>query len=85
MAQDKNDMFRMDEKNTTDTGSDLPHGDGTVSDEDTNKISDVKSKRQKKTGQDHSTENREDMTPSEGVGGVQSANDTTSDIAQIKS
>ena len=63
----------------------MPRGDGTVSDEDTNKISYVKSKRQKKTGQDHSTENREDMMPNEGVGSVQSTNDPTSDITRTES
>jgi len=81
MAQDKNDTFRTDEKSTTETGSDIPGGDGTVSDEDVNAIS---GGRRKKTGQDHSTENREDMMPTDGVGGVQSSSDTTSDIAHIE-
>ncbi|MDQ3748892.1 MAG: hypothetical protein M3367_07765 [Acidobacteriota bacterium] len=81
MAQDKNDTFRTDEKSTTETGSNIPGGDGTVSDEDMNAIS---GGRRKKTGQDHSTENREDMMPTEGVGGVQSSSDTTSDIAHIE-
>jgi len=39
MAQDKNDTFRTDEKSTTETGSDIPGGDGTISDEDMNAIS----------------------------------------------
>ncbi len=80
MAQDKNDTFRTDEKSTTETGSDLPHSDGTVSDEDVNAISGGK---RKPTGQDHSTENRENMMPTSGVGGVQSSSDTSSDIADI--
>ncbi len=82
MAQDKNDTFRTDEKSTTETGSDLPHSDGTVSDEDTNAISGGSGKR-KPIGQDHSTENRENMKPTSGVGGVQSESDTSSDIADI--
>ncbi len=82
MAQDKNDRFRTDEKSTIETGSDIPSGDGTISDEDMNAISGGKKGR--KTGQDHSTENREDMTPTDGVGGVQSSSDTTSDIAHIE-
>ena len=82
MAQDKEDTYRTDGKETIDTGSNLPHGDGTVSDEDVDKIDD--SGKRKKTGQDHSTENREDMMPTDGVGGVQSSSDTTSDIAHIE-
>ena len=81
MAQDKKDTFRTDEKSTTETGSDIPGGDGTISDEDMNAISD--DSRRKKTGQDHSTENREDMTPTSGVGAIQSSNDTTSDVAHL--
>lgn len=84
MAQDKQDTYRTDEKSTTRTGSDLPHGDGTVSDEDTNKITAGKHLPKKPIGQDHSTENREDLMPASGVGGVQSGSDTTSDIAHIE-
>ena len=80
MVQDKNDTFRTDEKETINTGSNLPHGDGTVSDEDVNAIS---GGRRGKTGQDHSTENREDMMPTSGVGAIQSSSDTTSDVAHI--
>ena len=80
MAQDKNDTYRTDEKETIDTGSNLPHGDGTVSDEDVNAIS---GGRRGKTGQDHSTENREDMMPTSGIGAVQSSSDTTSDVAHL--
>ncbi len=81
MAQDKNDTFRTDEKSTTETGSDIPGGDGTISDEDMNAISG--GGRRKKTGQDHSTENREDMMPTSGVGAIQSGSDTTSDVAHL--
>ncbi len=81
MAQDKNDTFRTDEKTTTETGSDIPGGDGTISDEDFNKIDD--SGKRRKTGQDHSTENREDMMPTGGVGAIQSSSDTTSDVAHL--
>ncbi|MBA4123933.1 MAG: hypothetical protein H0X72_15930 [Acidobacteria bacterium] len=80
MAQRKDDVFNSDEKNTIRTGSDIPGGDGTVSDEDMNAISGGK---RKKTGQDHSTENREDMMPTSGVGAIQSGSDTTSDVAHL--
>ncbi len=78
MAQDKNDTFRTDEKETTETGSDIPGGDGTISDEDMHAISG--GKKGAKTGQDHSTENREDMMPASGVGAIQDSSDTSSDI-----
>ncbi len=81
MAQDKNDTYRTDEKETIDTGSNLPHGDGTVSDEDVNRIGNQG--EGKPIGQDHSTENREDMMPTSGVGAIQNSSDTTSDIAHI--
>jgi len=81
MAQDKNDTYRTDEKETIDTGSNLPHGDGTVSDEDVNAIDDQG--EGKPIGQDHSTENREDSMPTSGVGAIQNSSDTTSDIARI--
>ena len=82
MAQDKNDTYRTDEKSTTETGSDIPGGDGTISDEDMNAISG--GGRRKKIGQDHSTENREDMMPTSGVGAIQDSSDTSSDIARIE-
>ena len=81
MAQDKNDTYRTDEKETIDTGSNLPHGDGTISDEDVNRIDDDRSG--KPIGQDHSLENYEDSMPTSGVGAFQSSSDTTSDMAQI--
>ncbi|MCA1622970.1 MAG: hypothetical protein LC768_14985 [Acidobacteria bacterium] len=83
MAQDKNDTYRTDEKETTETGSNIPGGDGTVSDEDVNAISDANSKRQKKTGQDHSLEDHEKSMPTSGVGAIQDYSDTSSDIADI--
>jgi tRNA G10 N-methylase Trm11 len=80
MAQDKNDTYRTDEKETIDTGSNLPHGDGTVSDEDIKKIDGGSGKP---TGQDHSLEDYEKTMPTDGVGAVQNQSDTTSDIAHI--
>jgi len=82
MAQDKNDTYRTDEKSTIETGSDIPGGDGTISDEDMNQISG--GRKRQKTGQDHSTENRENMMPRSGVGAIQDSSDTTSDIAHIE-
>ena len=78
MAQDKNDTFRTDAKDTTATGSDIPGGDGTISDEDMHAISG--GKKGAKTGQDHSTENREDMLPTSGVGAIQNSSDTSTDV-----
>ena len=63
------------------TGSDIPGGDGTISDEDVNAIDDDGSG--KTTGQDHSTENREGQMPDSGVGAVQDSSDTGSDAALI--
>ncbi len=81
MAQDKNDTYRTDEKETIDTGRNLPHGDGTVSDEDVKKIDDDGS--DKPIGQDHSLENYADSMPTSGVGAIQNSSDTTSDVARI--
>ena len=78
MAQDKNDTYRTDEKETTETGSNIPGGDGTVSDEDVNKIDDNRSG--KPIGQDHSLENYEDSEPTSGVGAIQNSSDTSTDI-----
>ncbi|MCY7377140.1 MAG: hypothetical protein LH472_14365 [Pyrinomonadaceae bacterium] len=82
MAEQNDDVFNDREKDTTATGRDIPGGDGTVSDEDFNAIDDDGAG--KKTGQDHSTENREDMMPTSGVGAIQNSSDTASDIAHIK-
>lgn len=68
-------------KDTIETGRNLPDSDGTVSDEDVNSIDDDGGG--KPTGQDHSTENHGETMPDSGVGAVQNANDTTSDIANI--
>lgn len=73
---------RRNEKDTINTGSDLPNADGNVSDEDINKITDDGS--DKPTGQDHSTENYEDSEPRDGVGAIQDYSDTESDIVHIK-
>lgn len=64
------------------TGRDLPSGDGIVSDEDIQAITGENDDRP--TGQDHSTENHERQAPTEGVGAIQSENDTASDIAHIE-
>ncbi len=64
------------------TGRDLPIGDGIVSDEDIQAITGENDDRP--TGQDHSTDNHERQAPTEGVGAIQSENDTTSDIANIE-
>lgn len=81
MAQDRDDVFTVDEKDTIKTGRDIPGGDGTVSDEDVNKITDDGAG--KPIGQDHSLENYEDSMPTSGVGAVQNSSDTGSDVAHI--
>jgi hypothetical protein len=62
------------------TGRDLPNADGVVSDEDVNAID---SEDRAPTGQDHSLDNYEETLPDDGVGAVQDASDTTSDVAHI--
>lgn len=64
------------------TGTDIPGGDGTISDEAMDAISG--GGKHQKTGQDHSTEHHEDQMPTEGVGAIQSSSDTTSDVAHIE-
>lgn len=81
MAQQTNDVFNSDEKNTTATGSDVPGGDGTVSDEDMNAIGG--GKKRQKTGQDHSTENHEKEMPTEGVGAIQDSSTIRENVAHI--
>lgn len=78
------DVFNTDEKDTN-SGSNLPDGDGTVSDEQVHAVEQggVNAKKGK-TGQDHSLENYEDSEPTEGVGSFQNYSDTTSDVAHIK-
>ena len=63
------------------TGSDIPGGDGTVSDEQMRAISGENDDRP--TGQDHSTENHAQTMPEEGVGAIQNDNDSSSDAARI--
>ena len=83
MAQENDDVFNDSTKDTTDTGSDIPGGDGTVSDEDVNAI-DPDHDDGKPIGQDHSLENYEDSEPTSGVGAIQNSSDTSSDIAHIE-
>jgi hypothetical protein len=68
---------------TTLTGSNKAHGDGTISDEDVKAI-DGSDRDGKPTGQDHSLENYEDSEPTGGVGAIQNSSDTGSDIAHIE-
>ena len=82
MAQQTDDVFNQSKKDTTVTGSDIPGGDGTVSDEDVNAI-DADNDDGKPIGQDHSLENYEDSEPTSGVGAIQNSSDTTSDVARI--
>jgi hypothetical protein len=82
MAQQDDDIFIDSTKDTTDTGRDIPGGDGTISDEDMNQISG--GKKRQKTGQDHSLENYEDSEPTSGVGAIQDYSDTSSDVAHIE-
>ena len=77
--------YNRDEKDTTKTGSDLPHGDGTVSDEDTHKITAVKKHSDKPIGQDHSLDNYEESEPTSGVGAFEdSSQPVTTSIAHIE-
>lgn len=64
------------------SGRDIPGASGDVSDEDINAISGKSDAGE--TGQDHSTENYGESFPESGVGAVQNASDTTSDIAHIE-
>lgn len=83
MTQKKDDVFNDSAKDTTATGRDIPGGDGTVSDEDVNKIDAGGGSSDKPIGQDHSLENYEKSMPDTGVGAVQNHSDTGSDIADI--
>ncbi len=62
--QNENTQFENDEEKT---GSDIPGGDGTVSDEDVNAISDNSGSPPAHGGQDHSTENYEQSKPDSGL------------------
>jgi hypothetical protein len=66
------------------SGRDIPGGSGDVSDEDINAISNETKAGETEIGQDHSTENYGESFPDHGVGAVQNASDTTSDIAHIE-
>lgn len=83
MAQQNDDLFNENPKDTTLTGSNKAHGDGTISDEDVNAIGDDGG-ASKPIGQDHSLENYEDSMPTGGVGAIQNSSDTTSDIAHVE-
>jgi hypothetical protein len=78
------DVFNTDEKDLH-SGRNLPHGDGTVTDEQVHAVErgGVNAKKGK-TGQDHSLENYGESEPDSGVGAVQDYSDTTSDIAHIE-
>lgn len=77
------DVFNTDEQDLN-TGSNLPEGDGTVTDE---QVAAVKrggvNAKDGETGQDHSLDNYGESEPTDGVGGVQDHSDTTSDVALI--
>jgi hypothetical protein len=64
------------------TGRNLPDGDGSVGDEQVNRITDQG--KGKPTGQDHSTERHETMAAADGVGAIQDSSDTLSDVADIE-
>ncbi len=81
--QDADDVYNDDPKNTTETGSNEAHGDGTVSDEDVNAI-DPNHDDGKPIGQDHSLENYEDSEPRDGVGAIQSGTLIKENVAHIK-
>lgn len=78
------DVFNTSEEDLN-TGSNLPEGDGTVSD---GQVAAVKrggvNAKPGETGQDHSLENYAESLPDDGVGAVQDASDTTSDVARIE-
>lgn len=80
--QQRDDVFNDDTKNTTDTGSDIPGGDGTISDEDMDAISG--GRKNQKIGQDHSLENYEDSEPTSGVGSFGDSSDRSADKAHIE-
>ncbi len=82
MAQEKDDVFNDDEKDTTATGSDIPGGDGTIADEDMQAISGENDDRP--TGQDHSTEDHEKEMPRDGVGAIQDSSLIKEDVAHIE-
>ena len=64
------------------TGQQEPRGNGFVSDEDIQEISEEN--EDVLIGQDHSLDNYGESEPTGGVGAVQDHSDTTSGIARIK-
>lgn len=78
--QEETNIPKKDEEMT---GSDAPHGDGTVSDEDVHKINEGGG-APPAGGQDHSTENYGESMPDEGVGGVQDSDQPSASIAHIE-
>ncbi len=82
MTQEKDGVYNDDEKNTTATGSDIPGGDGTISDEDMQAITGANDDRP--TGQDHSTEDHEKEMPRDGVGAIQDSSLIKEDVAHIE-
>jgi hypothetical protein len=81
--QDKDDLYNENPKDTTLTGSNKAHGDGTVSDEDVDAI-DGSDRDGKPIGQDHSTENRENQMPTSGVGAIQDSSLIKENVAHIE-
>ena len=65
----------------SETGRDLPSGDGGVGDEQVNAISSERSDVE--GGQDHSTDLTANRDPTDGVGAVQDANIVGTDIANL--
>lgn len=70
-------------QNTNDEkiGRDLPTGDGQVSDEAMDAIEGKTDDRP--TGQDHSTDDHERQTPTEGVGAIQDDSTIRNDVADL--
>ena len=62
-------------------GSDRPSGDGTVGQEQVNRITDDGTG--KPTGQDHSTEHHERQDPTDGVGAIQDSSLIRDRVANI--
>lgn len=81
--QDADELYNENPKDTTLTGSNKAHGDGTVSDEDVNAI-DGSDRDGKPIGQDHSLENYEESEPREGVGAIQDRNLIKENVAHIE-
>ncbi|MGI9036438.1 MAG: hypothetical protein ACR2GD_10430 [Pyrinomonadaceae bacterium] len=76
--------YNRGKKDTTKKSSDTPRGDGTVSDEDTKKITEGKHLPKKPEGQDHSLDNYEASEPTSGVGAIQSSSLIKENIAHIE-